>query len=38
MREYGSDMHFVCFEAHALTKNQLTELSFKVFFYYAIRP
>jgi len=29
MREYGGDIQFVCFEAHALAKKQF---SFKVFF------
>jgi len=31
MREYCGDIHFVSFEAHALTKKQNR-------FYYAIRP
>jgi len=34
MREYDGDIHFVCLEAHAFARKQL---SFSLF-YYAFRP
>jgi len=35
MCEYSGDLHFVCLEAQALAKKQI---SFKIFFITSIRP